>query len=276
MGVLDSLLAKASGNSEVQHDSELNTVDAVLDFIMSEICSGLNVSEIAFKGGYVLSKLLPENQVRGTRDIDFSTARKAYYEDIKKVLASTGEKLIAAGVCKSYDIKEDIQETMSGGVKYSMKNGIANVGVDVGLHDISYGVTEVRLNGHDVNAFMFERMLADKISAMFTRKRFRRSKDLYDLYVITNHTDVDIQKLSEFIKLRGELDYGLSPIREEIMEGYKHAYDMLDIDVNLSDYGNSKVKPSFEEVIDRARVIILNLDTNTIWNHKDRVVRSVD
>ena len=278
MGTLGSLFNKAAGNTTCEFKEEesiistSSTVPEILDWIMIKLCTELDVREMAFKGGYMLSKLLPENEVRGTRDIDFSIMTKNYYEDIKRVMAAIGEELFKLGVVSSYEIKPTVEPTMSGGVNYYMADETKHIGIDVGLHDISYGVHSVTVTGQAVNAFTPERMLSDKISAMFTRKRFRRSKDLYDLYVITNTFDVDLNVLTELIAKRGELDYGLSPLRDEIMDGYKHAYDMLDINVNNTDIGNTVRKPSFEEVIDRARVIINNLNTQYHWNHVKRLV----
>lgn len=244
----------------------------ILDWVMVRLCTGLDIEEMAFKGGYVLSKVLPKNDVRGTRDIDFSILRKVYYSDVKDVMIAIGDDLIATGICSTYEIKDTVEPIMSGGVKYYMADGTKSIGIDVGLHDITWGIHKVFITGNTVNAFTPELMLSDKISAMFTRKRFRRSKDIYDLYVITNNFDVDLAELTRCIKKRGELDYGLSPLRDEIMDGYKHAYDMLDININHTEYGNSVLKPDFNTVIDRARVIIVNLESGLKWNHVNRRV----
>lgn len=90
------------------------------------------------------------------------------------------------GYVANYSIKEEIHERMSGGIDFYAEDGHKVLGVDVGLHDISYGIKHYNLEFTDVDAFTVERMLSDKLIAITTRKRFRRTKDLYDLYAITN------------------------------------------------------------------------------------------
>ncbi len=276
MGSLKSLFNAASGVEEVKVSScneeecnitEETSVDGILDWLMLYICRHMDVEEAAFKGGYVLSRIIPKNEARGTRDIDFSILRKEYYDVVKKVLSSAGDILMGVGVVLRYELKDNVEPTMSGGITFVMSDGTRHLGVDVGLHDITYGTHKIEVNGNLVSAFTPERMLADKFSAMFTRKRFRRVKDLYDFYVITNNFDVNISSLSDMISKRGELDYGLSPVRDEIMDGYRHAYDTLNLNVNADANRDLVEKPSFDTVIHRLRIFVSRLEVGGIWDH---------
>lgn len=270
---LNFLASMSNETEEVSSSAEgptLNTnssTEDILDFIMLNLCSRLEINKLAFKGGYILSKIVPKDEVRATRDIDFSIANKEYYEVVKKILTSIGDELISLGVCDSYEVKDDIHETMSGGINYYMSDGSRHMGVDVGLHDISFGIRKININCSDINAFAIERMLSDKISAMFSRKRFRRSKDLYDFYILTSNFNVNMHDLNEFILKRAPLDFGASPLREEVLVEYKKAYDKLKLNGD-NDQKELTEKPTFDLVISRLRLFIANLSSDKIWNCK--------
>lgn len=278
MGVLDGLLKKAEGNPvDVSSDSALSaesSTQEILDYVMVRLCELMDVREVAFKGGYMLSQMLPKNESRATTDIDFSIYRKEYYKVVKDALCTIGDELVSFNICSEYKVKEDVQPTMSGGIDFYKSDGSKALGVDVGLHDLSWGIERVEVQGKGIIAFTPERMLSDKISAMFTRKRFRRSKDLYDLYVISNNHDIDMETLRLYISNRGELDYGLSPIRDEIMDGYRHAYDMLQIDRGVQKTIEYRQKPGFDTVIQRLKIFVDNLDSNVVWDHVERVMKN--
>lgn len=278
MGLKD-LLKQAEGNTvKVCSDCSItknSSMQEILDYVMVRLCELMDVREAAFKGGYMLSQMLPVNESRATTDIDFSIYRKEYYSQVKDTLVAIGSELIASGVCSEWKLKDDIQPTMSGGIDFYNSSGVKVLGVDVGLHDLSWGVERVEIQGKGIIAFTPERMLSDKISAMFTRKRFRRTKDLYDLYVISNHYDIDMVSLSLYISNRGELDYGLYPVRDEIMDGYRHAYDMLQLDRGIQKTVLYKEKPGFDVVMQRLKIFVDNLNSDVIWDHKEKVMRNV-
>lgn len=275
MGALGNLTRMATERAEEEEQREIDidtslsinqrsSNQEVLDYIMTELCLSLDITKLAFKGGYVLNNILPKNVARRTTDIDFSISEKLYYESVVKCFERIGDTLVKVGIAESYEIKDEIRETMSGGIKIHTPNKVRDLGVDVGLHDTSYGVDNVNIIGFDVNKFMIERMLADKMSAMFSRKRFRRPKDLYDFYVLTEYFDVDMNNLRDYIDRRG-IEWDKTPLKEDVMVQYKKAYDMLEISEDLR---IQQKKPSFSTVIERVSIFIGNYDSSINWNHK--------
>lgn len=272
MGVLDNLLAQAVGNSAYTDDSfslnENSTNMEILDWIFIELCQSIDLSSVAFKGGYILNKIIPDNKARATVDIDFSISRQEYYEVVRKCMNRIGSVLVDRGIIKSYIVKDSVQETMTGGIDlYRFGNQEKALGIDVGWHDIEYGLNTINVSGIDVNIFSIERMLADKISAMFSRKRFRRPKDLYDFYIITKYFNVDLMVLDEYILKRAPLDWDASPFNQEVLVQYRKAYDKLTVRNPSLDVKNvTSEKPEFNDIINRLSMITSYIGQPYVWD----------
>lgn len=112
-----------------------------------------------------------------------------------------------------------------------------------------------------------ERTLADKISAMYSKRRFRRTKDLYDFYILTNNFDVDLPKLVSYIDKRGTIDWNDSPFTEDILVEYGKAYEKLNI---ITCDNRLLSKPRFAEIVLRLRDFMGNCKSNLRWNHVSR------
>ena len=238
----------------------------ILVYIMLYLCQRVNPEFSAYKGGFVLTCLLPE-EARRTEDVDFSISDAGQYEHLKVILHELGNLLVSKGLFISYEIKETITETMSGGIKFVKKDGSKNIGIDIGLHTLSYGVTKWEYKGLPCNRFEVERMLSDKISAIYSRKRFRRTKDLYDFYIITCNFDVDLVKLNKYIELRGIIEWDKDPFSQEVLEQYAIAYDKLSV-MSVRDIVIHK--PKFDEVITQLNIFMRGLQRgDTVWRHKD-------
>lgn len=220
----------------------------VLDYIVLSIIQRFNQEDLAFKGGYMLNQLMPEVS-RMTRDVDFSVDSAEQYEKIKVILKDIGDYLVQNEIICYYKVKDSIAPTQSGGIDFYDSNNSRCLGVDVGWHQIVSGTKWYDLKLGQVHAFSVERMLSDKIHAIFTPKRFRRTKDLYDVYYLLENFDVDYKKFKECIELRGELDLNKNPFREEILEQYLHAWNKLNI---VSVVSTREIeKPEFKLVIER-------------------------
>lgn len=251
--VSDCWLTKDSSKSEI------------LDYIMYYLCTNIREVPNAFKGGYVLTKIIPE-YARATRDIDFSISDEKQYELVKEVMRNLISVLIKVGCIESGVVKETIQEHCSGGMTiYPVNANEKAMGIDVGLHDISYGIQSWNINGFDVNRFEVERMLSDKIKAIYSKKRFRRAKDLYDFFILTNCFDVDIKKWREYTLQNDGIDWESTPFREDRLIEYAKAYDTLQVtDVET---GIQKSKPTFEQCINRIDVFSQVFNFDKFWNH---------
>lgn len=202
----------------------------------------------ALKGGYLLTKLL--EHPRATTDIDFSIEKKEEYEQLKNLFQDIGEDLKKRNIVCKYNIKEEIKEKNSGGVKFYDASGKVIAGIDVGLHDLSYGIREYKLTDLESKGFSVERMLSDKITSILSRKRFRRSKDLYDFFCLANTFNIDYELLYLCLESRepGDLKWENIPFNSDILREYKHAYEKFEANPTASNKPVRK-KQEFEEVI---------------------------
>ena len=136
------------------------------------------------------------------------------------------------------------------------------------MHPLSWGVTAYKFDITTLDGFTVERMLSDKIIAILSRKRFRRPKDLYDLWVITNNFDFDPNLVLQFIKKRGNAEWDNIPFSDTILVEYKKAWDALILQ-SLNE--TTLEKPSFnEEVLPRFNIIAFALKNGNCldrWDH---------
>lgn len=245
--------------------------DDLLDYMVIVITRRLQVTK-AFKGGYLLNQLLHEHS-RATHDVDFSIDDVQNYESVKEVLIDIGESFKKLGIITSFVVKENISPTSSGGIDFYESDGRKILGVDVGLHPLVQGITSYDFKIATFNGFTVERMLSDKTIAILSRKRFRRTKDIYDFWVITNYFDVDLDTLSKMIIERGNAEWDNIPFNEDVIREYKRAWDKL----QLVEYrtGAALFKPDFNEVIDRFYAVVTPVKagkTGVFWNHKEGCV----
>ena len=259
-----SLSEEVNGDEGVVQKFEITKDSSdveVLDFIVLYICTHIQ-QHFALKGGYALSKLL--EFPRATKDVDFSIEIQEDYDKFKNVLVDIGEILIDKGFITSYEVKDTISATMSGGIKYK-RDGVEVLGVDIGLHQLRSGVGKVDIGFAETNMFKPERMLADKISAILSYKRFRRVKDVYDVYCITNTFYLDYKLLKELTDLRmeGQEDnWNNIPFNDEVIVQYEHAWNKLNLVEMITD--EPMRKPAFDEVIARFYKLTRPLKYNDI------------
>lgn len=254
--------------SNVTESVEYNTVNNYLDYMVLELSRQFG-NKLAFKGGYMLTKLM-SSRARQTYDIDFSILSDEIYESITKALENICLHFESKGIIDSYVIKESIKPTMSGGADM-YKDGRKVLGVDVGWHDITYGTVIRKLDVGDLNSFEVERMLADKITAILSRKRFRRPKDIYDLYCISECMTFDTVKIADYIQRRTSgagADWQNFPFNDAVITEYEKAYNKL---IVSSVYKDTVIeKPNFLDVIKRFDIIaehVKDLSGNTIWDY---------
>jgi hypothetical protein len=266
MNIFDSV----DNNHEASEDLPVISKDAsdqdMLDYMVLVLSRRLQRPK-AFKGGYLLNQLLG-NQSRMTHDVDFSIDDEKTYELVKTILTEIAEKFLEIGLIAEYKVKETIAPKQSGGIDFYGESGKKILGVDVGLHPLSWGVTAYKFDITTLDGFTVERMLSDKIIAILSRKRFRRPKDLYDLWVITNNFDFDPNLVLQFIKKRGNAEWDNIPFSDTILVEYKKAWDSLILQ-SLDE--TTLEKPSFnEEVLPRFNIIAFALKNGNCldrWDH---------
>lgn len=242
------------------------TSNELLDHMVLRICRGVSAQK-AFKGGWMLTKLL-KTKSRMTRDIDLSVPRVEDYEEIKIALQEIAQEFLSADIIDNYRLKESITPTSSGGIDF-YKDGQKVLGADIGLHEISWGVKRYDLELVSLDAFKVERMLADKIIAILSRKRFRRTKDLYDFCILVRSFDFDVRELAEYVELRGGAEWNNIPFNDTVLAQYRKAWDKLEL-IN-SETGDELFKEDFDSVIELFYSIVLPLKAKSFvypyWNH---------
>ena len=247
--------------------SEFASDNEMLDYMVLVLTRRLT-SSAAFKGGYLLTKLLKNSRLTG--DIDLSIGDKDSYAEVKEVLKDIAEIFKSKGLIDTYKIKEEIFERMSGGIDFYDATGKKVLGADIGLHDISFGVRHYDLKFTEVQGFKVERMLSDKVSAILSRKRFRRAKDLYDFYCLVSTFDVDYNLIAECLSHRENVEWQNIPFDAKVLVEYKKAWDKLSL-INART-GRNLDKPDFEKIIDLFVEFCEPLKYNeqkTLWNHEE-------
>ena len=263
-------------NTEVREDAptfesvEYNPINTDMDYMVLELVREFG-DKLAFKGGYMLTKLIPDT-ARQTADIDFSIQSSELYQALIHSMERLGKRFVSEGKVSTYRVKADISKTKSGGMDMYDSSGSKVLGIDVGWHDITFGTTTTSIDVCTLRAFEVERMLADKITAILSAKRFRRPKDLYDLYCITNCLDFDAEVVNKYILLRTNgvgAEWDNFPFDEDTVIKYSETYNNLVIrsirkDVELE-------RPAFKDVFARFNVIcrrLLNVDGLNKWDSR--------
>lgn len=248
------------------------SLNDLLDYMVLRICRGV-ASKKAFKGGWMLTKLL-QTRSRRTKDIDLSVSSVEAYEEVKEVLREIAEDFKQAGIIDDYHIKENITATSSGGVDF-YRDGRKILGADIGLHDITWGVKRYDFSLTTLDGFEIERMLADKIIAILSRKRFRRTKDLYDFCILVRAFDFDLRKIRSYIDLRGGAEWDNIPFNDVVLEQYRKAWEKLEL-VNAKT-GRLMEKQDFSVVLELFYAIVLPLKSKfficPIWDHCEEDLR---
>ena len=225
-------------------------------------------NKAVFKGGYILNKYIPST--RDTTDIDLSIGNETDINLVYSVLRFIGDQFVENKAANTYEIRENISHTSSGRIKIELVDN-TTVGIDVGLHDMTYGIHVMSENNNSFNVFKLERSLSDKISVLMSYKRFRRIKDLYDVAVIVKSCDLDYFELRECIQRRDNtIDWSMIPFDDNIVEQVMKAWSKFDI-ARLGVEG--RVSPNFSaiEALDLFYTLISPLaegsTDNRRWNH---------
>lgn len=240
-------------------------VNNILGEMFLELCECVEGLKAAFKGSYALKEYLPVSRM--TQDIDMSIQYEADYEVIKEVLTRYAERLKEYGAISEYSIKQIIEPAKSGGAELYL-NGEKIASVDIGLHDLSYGVRQSVLDTKNVNAFSIERMLADKLSVICSRARFRRAKDLYDTWAVISNCDIQYKELHKCL-LGRNVKFDMYPTDENVLKQYLQAYTSLKLtDIRT---GEPIPVPEFHKVMTKLAFFIEPLIDDaklSVWGHE--------
>ena len=225
-------------------------------------------NESVFNGGYMLTKLIPDCASQ-TQDIDFSTQSSELYKSLINTMLAIGNKFVKDGIISNFKIKQTIVPHYSGGMDMYNASGTKILGIDVSWSDMLLGTTKTVIDIGEVSALDVERMLADKIAALLSKKQFRCTKDIYDIFCITNCFDADLNKIRKYLYTRNVIVAWTNFLYSEtVINDLKNAYDKLTLESIYSDAVLEK--PEFSSVLGRFNVICLDVldKEKTIWSSK--------
>lgn len=238
----------------------LNVERDVLDDFVAFISSKLPFGSFVLKGGYVFGELT--GAPRYTADVDISLPESTPYDAVKALLHEYAEQLVKDGKCSSYNVRDEIVPgRKSGGAEfYFGEGGDLLFSCDISYPDGKTFATTVinsdRFGKLEITSL--EQLMSDKLTVLFSRKRFRRIKDLYDLYTISQMSEElqpDLEVVAGCLDNRSNwpLPLDMYPFTEERIEALKHAWEKF----YLQDAsGNVKVKPDIYDMIEAVSRLI--------------------
>lgn len=208
----------------------------------------LQSDTLVFKGGLFLGE--HTGAPRYTQDVDVSIITADAYSRVKHVLAEFGELLIKEGVITDYELRNTVEPGHSGGAKFKGSTGRILLSVDVSLGGEKLDVVTLNTSvAGDIKMTSVEQVLADKLSVLYSPRRFRRAKDLYDVWQIINSCTIDHEKLIACLRVRNvyPLPAALAPFCEQCYEQVEHAYNTLRILDPITE--ELSPKPDFSEIV---------------------------
>ena len=230
------LISESKGMKNIQVSEEL------LNKMMEEL-SKLNLP-IVFKGKMIANLALRNNNIntnkimkRGTKDIDGD------YIDIDNItmniLFSYIEKA-SKSINPNYSVEifREFKENQSAGFKI-LENGKPLFSIDISVRKNPYAKIYLSFNNIPIQGQKEIKMVVDKLSIISSRKVYRRSHDLVDLYnLILTVTDITLYEILSIVKdCNKEIEdfYDLINHKDKV----EHAYNKLNGILN---------KKEFEEV----------------------------
>lgn len=244
---------------------ELNPINNNLDYIVIEMCKAFG-NKIAVHGGYMMTKFLPD-VARQTRYVDLDLYSADIETEVLDKLKRIAEELVSVGVIDSYRFGGKLNELTCCGIEM-YKDNKKILSADIGLRDLSFGTKVYSLSVGDINAHVPERMVCDKMSAMLSDRRCRRSKDLYDIYYLTEVFNIDIEFVYNCtLECTMQVAWDNFPLSDEEVVALERAYGKLKV---TSIYKDVDIhKPLFSEVFERLSVLVSrckSVNRNVIWD----------
>lgn len=243
----------SGGISEVTNSAVLSSAELV-DFYLDLFVDLCKVAgdAIYMKGNILLGSLLPD-MARSTKDLDVAVLNIQLYNDC--VVPALIEFVAGRFPNAKYRIAE-ITSGHNGGIKvYDHSDHIVLFSVDVSVSPTElYGLQYYRIRGKDILGSSLERIAADKCLATLSKRRYRRVKDFYDLWVLcASRISFNYQVIYELMEMQvgqEELSELLSnyPFTEEVIAQLTHAWNKLEVTA-FSDKYVIREKPDIHLVL---------------------------
>lgn len=245
----------------VDEESRMNLMYSVVEMM------GIMGLPIVLKGALLLRHIMLTNGVvdttRMTRDIDMNwNVEQLNYDsiikNIEKAISKTGlvgfevvqRREAMIGVTAGLDVK------CNGKVLFSMDINITNDP----FYSMYVTPSGVVFAGASIN-----KIYADKVSAISSKKVFRRSKDIYDLFLLSRLEGYGLMEINTICKYQGNNIGDFFEFLNNVSD-INHAYNKLRGIIN---------KPEFETLYGRVRdfcvpfIVGSYKNCNGYWNPKD-------
>lgn len=222
----------------------MNNIDIMYKVI--EIMTAMRLP-VVFKGALVLNQALKgmgmTSNFRQTKDIDLNWLNgNVSNEELTRSITEAIKVLGITDLRVENTRKANIERDTSAG--FSIKRGTTELfSFDINLKDNPFTAVYTTNNGVSFLGSSLHKIFADKVRSTSYVTLLRRSKDIYDLYIMCNISGYSIKNTLEIYeyenKKLGEFDVFLRKIPD-----LAHAYNRLEGIPN---------KPSFDVVYRRVR-----------------------
>lgn len=191
---------------------------------------------IAIKGGLLLNASLQEHlsdMSRITRDIDGNWLHKQpNIQEMKEILEQAVQISYPDYTVK---IRRDYNDKQSAGFEIVNQYQETLTSLDIDVNKLTIA-TSYTINGNSFQGIAMEQVLCDKISVLSSPQIMRRTKDLLDVYAITQTIPYNKESLIDLLSKQNLGDFStLYKCKPDI----QHAYNKLKGVTN---------KPEFEDV----------------------------
>lgn len=202
-----------------------------------------------YQGGFFIGNYTGEP--RYTQDVDMTVVYLPSYERVKDVLGDFGNLLLAEGTISKFSVKSNTSERSSGGAKYYAPDGSILFSIDIGFHENPLRTQAVAISDiGTVSVSCVEQMLCDKVSAIYSDRKFRRVKDLFDAWHILSACKIDDDIFIECLVRAGiaPLPSSNGPFTYDNVDRMEEAYNSVVVFTVESKEAYSK--PTFAEVVE--------------------------
>lgn len=234
--------------------------------------------KLVIKGGWAMTKLFP-NLARATVDVDACMLNTEDWYKLKSDLCDICDTELSRYGYSMSKTKDPDPGFSSGRMKFitDRKTPYGEsriIGMDVSIDPQSPRRAQIEFEGFLLNVPLFETMLSDKTTAMFSDKRYRRAKDLYDIYEIAISTQLlSTVYVSQLDANEFWGNYSNSPFSQDALLRLSDAWDKLEL--TSADRSHALKKPSFSVVINTFAEVILPIADDyfsgktdlRVWDH---------
>lgn len=180
---------------------------------------------IVFKGGLVLKMMLLENNigtVRYTTDLDGNWIENNNIDQMKEIITRAVKNIRPD---YTVTISRLPSEKSSAGFLILDEHQQKFTKIDLDVKDNPFYV-EYLIEESVIRCASFEKIIADKLNALSDKKVFRRSKDLLDIYLLSEEENIDFTKVLEVLK-KDNRNIGSFETLLNNLPAMEHAYNKL-------------------------------------------------